>query len=64
MKQQYEKKYVAQDYFCGRLLFRCNRAREFKIEPLGERAAGHFPGQRVLASAGTEDEDVQTGAYG
>ena len=28
------------------------------IELVGERARRHFPGQRVLAPAGTEDEDV------
>ena len=27
-------------------------------QPVGERARGHFPGQRVLAPAGAENEDV------
>ena len=30
------------------------------IEFVGQRARRHFPGQRVLAAAGTEDQDVQT----
>ncbi len=28
------------------------------IKLVGERAAGDFPGQRVFAPAGTEDEDI------
>jgi hypothetical protein len=28
------------------------------IELVGERAGRHFPGQRMLAAAGTEDQDV------
>ena len=32
------------------------------IEPVGQRARRHLPGQRVLASAGTEDEDVHARA--
>jgi hypothetical protein len=27
-------------------------------EPLGERACGHLPGERVLAPAGTQEENV------
>ena len=32
------------------------------IEPVGERACRHLPGQRVLAPAGAEEENVHAGA--
>ena len=28
------------------------------IEPIGQRARRHFPGERVLASAGAEKQDI------